>query len=71
MLKKKNIIVTGSSRGLGLAIAKELIAQNHKVVLNGRNQQPFLKLKQRNKNDEVEINISNIVNEVRKKIVKQ
>ena len=28
-------------------------------------------LKQRNKNDEVEINISNIVNEVRKKIVKQ
>ena len=50
MLKKKNIIVTGSSRGLGLAIAKELIAQNHKVVLNGRNQQPFLKLKQRNKN---------------------
>jgi len=49
MLKKKNIIVTGSSKGLGLAIAKELIAQNHNVVLNGRNLQPFLKLKQKNK----------------------
>ena len=49
MLKKKNIIVTGSSRGLGLAIAKKLIAQNHNVVLNGRKRHPLLKLKQKNK----------------------
>lgn len=36
MLKKKVIIVTGASKGLGVAIAKECAAQGAKVVLAAR-----------------------------------
>lgn len=36
-LEQKTALVMGSSQGLGLAIAKELIAEGVKVVLNSRN----------------------------------
>ena len=35
-MKKKKIIVTGSSRGLGFYIANNLLKEGHQVVLNGR-----------------------------------
>ena len=35
MLKNKNAVVTGSTSGIGLAIAKGLAAQGVNVVLNG------------------------------------
>jgi len=35
-MKEKKIIVTGSSRGLGLHIANKLLQEQHKVIFNGR-----------------------------------
>lgn len=37
MFKTKTILVTGSSQGLGLSIAKELSKNGFSVILNGRN----------------------------------
>lgn len=34
---KKNILITGSSRGIGLAIAKKFSSQGHKIAINSRN----------------------------------
>lgn len=45
MSVKKKIIITGSSRGIGLAIAKKLLNESCNVVLNGRNPKNFIKLK--------------------------
>ena len=45
MIIKKRILVTGSSRGIGLTIAKKLMGQGCNVVLNGRNPNNFRKLK--------------------------
>ena len=41
---KKKILVTGSSRGLGLAIAKSLNKKGHLVVVNGRNLKKLKKI---------------------------
>ncbi len=38
-MDKKVIIITGSSRGLGFAIAKEFLKLGHNVVFNARSQQ--------------------------------
>jgi len=38
-LENKVAVVTGGSAGIGLATAKEFIAQGAKVVITGRNQQ--------------------------------
>jgi len=45
---KKNILVTGSSRGIGLAIAQKLLHEGNNVVLNGRNKKTLLKIKKKN-----------------------
>ena len=37
-LKNKRVLVTGSSRGIGLAIAKGFLNESAKVVLSSRNQ---------------------------------
>ena len=45
MSEKKVIILTGASRGIGLAIAKELLKNGHKLVLVARTKEPLEKLK--------------------------
>ena len=51
-MTRKKIIVTGSSRGIGLAIAKKLIKEGHYVVLNGRNEKSFKKIKKNKRRTE-------------------
>ena len=40
----KVIIVTGASRGIGLAIATTLLASSHRVVLTARSEEPMAEL---------------------------
>lgn len=42
----KVIVVTGASRGLGLAISKQLIQSSHKVVLASQTESPLKELKE-------------------------
>ena len=42
-MDKKVIIITGSSRGLGLAMAKQFLSLGHNVVLNARSEQSLEK----------------------------
>jgi len=58
-MTRKKIIVTGSSRGIGLAIAKKLIKEGHYVVLNGRHEKSFKKIK---KNKRINYQIGNFSN---------
>jgi short-subunit dehydrogenase len=46
MPEKKVIILTGASRGIGLAIAKFLLKDGHKLVLVARTREPLEKLKE-------------------------
>lgn len=43
MLKNKNIIITGGSRGLGFYIAKRSIAEKANVLITGRNEETLKK----------------------------
>ncbi len=45
MAQSKNIILTGASRGIGLAIALHLLRSSHKVFLVARSAGPMEKLK--------------------------
>lgn len=45
MASSKVIIVTGASRGIGLAITKWLIKKSHKVVLVSRSEQALKAIK--------------------------
>lgn len=45
MSQSKVIIVTGASRGIGLAIANYLLKSSHKLVLVARSAEPLEKLK--------------------------
>jgi short-subunit dehydrogenase len=44
---EKTIIVTGASRGIGLAVAKSLLDASHNVVLISRSAEPLQELKER------------------------
>jgi len=44
MDKSKNILITGSSGGIGAKIAEKLSASGHNVFLTGRNEERLLKL---------------------------
>lgn len=44
-MTSKVIIVTGASRGIGLAVAKSLLAASHKVVLVSRSAEKLQELK--------------------------
>lgn len=46
MSASKSIILTGASKGLGLAIAKYLLRESHKLVLVARSEAPLEKLKE-------------------------
>ena len=46
---KKKILVTGSSAGLGLAIAQDLNKKGHLVVINGRNIKKLKKICEKEK----------------------
>ena len=46
----KNVLVTGSSRGIGLAIAKKYSSCGHNVVINSRDQNELDKLCEINHN---------------------
>lgn len=37
-MKKKTAVITGSTKGIGLGLAKEFLKRNHQVVLNARNE---------------------------------
>jgi len=43
---QKVVVITGSSRGLGYALAKEFSYQKYSVVLNGRNARTLIQTKQ-------------------------
>ena len=36
-LKNKKVLITGSTKGIGLEIARLFLKENSQVVLNGRN----------------------------------
>ncbi len=44
-MESKVIIVTGASRGIGLAVAKDLLSRSHKVVAVARTQSGLEELK--------------------------
>lgn len=46
MSDQKVVILTGASRGIGLAIAKKLLRDGHKLVLVARTAEPLKKLKE-------------------------
>ena len=41
-LQNKKVFVSGSSRGIGLAIAKKFIDEGAQVVINGRNEDELI-----------------------------
>lgn len=43
----KNILITGSSRGIGLDIALRLLNEGNNVVINGRNKKKLENLKKK------------------------
>jgi short-subunit dehydrogenase len=45
MAEPKSVILTGASRGIGLAMAKFLLMEGHKVFLVARTEEPLQKLK--------------------------
>lgn len=45
-MESKVVIVTGASRGIGLAAAKDLLAASHKVVLVSRSAEQLQELKE-------------------------
>lgn len=46
-MESKVVIVTGASRGIGLAVAQTLLAASHKVVLVSRAAEQLQELKER------------------------
>jgi len=44
-MQSKVVIITGASKGIGLEVAKQLIAASHKVVLVARSQEVLEQLK--------------------------
>lgn len=46
ILKGKNIVVTGGSKGIGYAIAKKCISEGANVLISGRNEETLKKVKE-------------------------
>lgn len=60
-LKGKNIIITGGSKGIGLAIAKKCISEGATVLITGRNEENLKKAKK-----ELGENLEYIVHDISK-----
>ncbi|RCI13353.1 hypothetical protein L249_0791 [Ophiocordyceps polyrhachis-furcata BCC 54312] len=45
-MASKVFIVTGASKGIGLAVARHLLSQSHKVILAARSEEPLRALRQ-------------------------
>jgi 3-oxoacyl-[acyl-carrier protein] reductase len=45
--KNKTILITGSSRGIGLNIAISLIKEGHNIIINGRNKKKLINIKKK------------------------
>ena len=58
-LKGKNIIITGGSKGIGLAIAKKCISEGANVLITGRNEESLKKAK-----DELGENLKYIIHDI-------
>ena len=43
--KNKTILITGSSRAIGLNIAISLIKEGHNIIINGRNKKKLINIK--------------------------
>lgn len=43
----KNIIITGSSRGIGYGLARECLKEGHRVMISGRNKKTLAEAKER------------------------
>ncbi len=72
--KNKTALVTASSGGIGFEIAKKLILEGCKVIINGRNKKKLLQAKKKLKNVEVfcgdlsrEKQIKRVINYIKKK----
>lgn len=46
-LSDRLVLITGSSAGIGLAIARAFLAEGARVILNGRSEQPLVAAKER------------------------
>tara|TARA_Y100000768_G_C23971807_1_gene680942 strand:+ start:239 stop:982 length:744 start_codon:yes stop_codon:yes gene_type:complete len=73
MVKKKNILITGSSRGIGLSIAEKLYKDEYnQIFINGRNKKKLENLKKKKlANCEIalgDINNSTVLKKINKKI---
>ena len=53
-MSAKTFLVTGASKGIGLAIAQRLLSQGHNVVLTARSQDLLAKVKADAKDGKVE-----------------
>ncbi len=74
MIKKRNILITGSSRGIGCFIAKKLHQDNNNLIfINGRNKKDLINLKKKLTKCEIvqgNINNSKILKRINQKISK-
>tara|TARA_B100000965_G_C19572440_1_gene749737 strand:- start:401 stop:1141 length:741 start_codon:yes stop_codon:yes gene_type:complete len=51
---KKNVLITGSSKGIGFSIAKKFSESGYKVILNGRNSKNLIRAKNKIKDSFIE-----------------
>ena len=64
--KNKTALVTASSGGIGFEIAKKLILEGCKVIINGRNKKKLLQAK---KNKSVEVFCGDLSKKTNKKVI--
>ena len=73
MIEKKNILITGSSKGIGSFIAKKLHEdKNNQIFINGRNKKDLINLKKLTNCEIVQgdINKTIVLKKINKKIKK-
>ena len=69
IMTQKKILVTGSSSGIGLAIAKELKKKGNLVIINGRNKKKLSKVCKKENFFSLESGNLSIPNEAKRVVV--